>query len=145
MTVPEVSCKTVAMQNSLQWPCSMYPIPHPRLVRVRISYIFFLIFPEHPEFWAPLQIPIWGPPGCTLYQENTSSRIFLQSSKDEKGASPLCSHNILSASPTTVPITLSCYLHSPTLECVLFQDKTVSLLSSSLPEHLAEHTHGYVC
>ena len=27
-----------------------------------ILYIFFLIFPGHPEFWTPLQIPIWGPP-----------------------------------------------------------------------------------
>ena len=27
-----------------------------------IIYIFFLIFPEHPEFWTPLQIPIGGPP-----------------------------------------------------------------------------------
>ena len=30
---------------------------------VDIIYIFFsLIFSEHPEFWTPLQIPIWGPP-----------------------------------------------------------------------------------
>ena len=27
-----------------------------------ILYIFFLIFPGHPEFWTPLQILIWGPP-----------------------------------------------------------------------------------
>ena len=26
-----------------------------------ILYIFFPIFPGHPEYWTPLQIPIWGP------------------------------------------------------------------------------------
>ena len=37
-----------------------------------ILYIFFsLIFPGHPEYWIPLQIPIWGPPlGCTLLQDD---------------------------------------------------------------------------
>ena len=70
MTMAEVCCKAVAMQNSSQWPCSMHPIPQLRYVGVRISYIFFfLIFPGHLEFWTPLQIPIWGPPlGCTLLQ-----------------------------------------------------------------------------
>ena len=68
MTVPGVSCKALATQNSSEWPCSMCPIPpgsglwgwgHP-------AYIF-LIFPGHPESWTPLQIPSWGPPlGCTL-------------------------------------------------------------------------------
>ena len=67
MTTPEVSCKAVAMQNSSQWPCSLCPIPQLRVVWVRTSYIYiyiyiFLIFPEHPEFWTPLQIPIWAPP-----------------------------------------------------------------------------------
>ena len=28
--------------------------------------LYFLIFPEHPELWTPLQIPLWGSPGCTL-------------------------------------------------------------------------------
>ena len=61
MTMPEVSCTAVAVQNSSQWPCSMCPFPQLRLVGVRTSYIYFsLIFPEHPEFWTPLQIPIWG-------------------------------------------------------------------------------------
>ena len=41
MTMPEVSCKTVVMQNYSQWPCSMCPIPQFRLVGVRTSYIFF--------------------------------------------------------------------------------------------------------
>ena len=63
MTMPEVSCKAVAVQNSFQWPCSMCPFPQLRLVGVRTSYIYFsLIFPEYPEFWAPLQIPVWAPP-----------------------------------------------------------------------------------
>ena len=63
MTTPEVGCKSVAIQNNSQWPCSMRPIPS-RLVGVRTSYIFFvlLLFPGHPEFWTPLQIPIWAPP-----------------------------------------------------------------------------------
>ena len=49
---------------------SMCPIPQLRLVGVRTSYIyFFLIFPGHPEFWTPLQIPICAPTlGCTLLQ-----------------------------------------------------------------------------
>ena len=41
MTVLEVICKTVAMQNSSQWPCSMRPLPQLRLVVVRTSYIYF--------------------------------------------------------------------------------------------------------
>ena len=61
MTMIEVSCKTVTMQNSSQWPCSKCPIPQFRLVGVRTSYIF-LIFPGHPEFWTPLQIPLGGGP-----------------------------------------------------------------------------------
>ena len=32
MTVLEVICKTVAMQNNSQWPGSMRPIPQLRLV-----------------------------------------------------------------------------------------------------------------
>ena len=68
MTVPAVSCKALATQNSSEWPCSMCPIPpdsglwgwgHP-------TYIF-LIFSGHPESWTPSQIPSWCPPlGCTL-------------------------------------------------------------------------------
>ena len=63
MTMPEVSCKAVAVQNSSEWPRSMCPILQVGLVGVRTSYIYSsLIFPKHPEFWTPLQIPIWGPP-----------------------------------------------------------------------------------
>ena len=63
MTILEVICTAVAIQNSSHWPCSMCPIPQLRLVGVRTSYIhFFLIFPEHPEFWIALQIPIWALP-----------------------------------------------------------------------------------
>ena len=63
MTMPEVSCKAVAMQNSSPWPYSMCPFPQLRLVGGEdILYIyFFLIFPGHPELWTPLQIPIWAP------------------------------------------------------------------------------------
>ena len=55
MTMPEVSCKT-----TLNGPAPCVPSPHCRLVGGRTSYI--LLFPGHPEFRTPLQIPIWGPP-----------------------------------------------------------------------------------
>ena len=62
MTMPEVSCTAVAIQNSSQWPCSTCPIPQLRLVGVRTSYIYFsLIFPGHSEFWTLFQIPICPP------------------------------------------------------------------------------------
>ena len=41
MTILEVICKTIAIQNKSQWPCSMRPIPQLRLVGVRTSYIYF--------------------------------------------------------------------------------------------------------
>ena len=69
MTVPGVSCKALATQNSSEWLCSICPFPVLRLVGVRTSYIFFLIFPEHLELGTPLQIPSYGPPlGYTLLQ-----------------------------------------------------------------------------
>ena len=40
MTMPEVVCKTIAMQNNSQWPCSMCPIPQSTTVGVRTSLIF---------------------------------------------------------------------------------------------------------
>ena len=41
-----------------------------------ILYIYiFLIFPRNPEFWAPLQIPIWDPPGCTLLHCHAKIRL----------------------------------------------------------------------
>ena len=47
MTMPEVSCKTVAMQNNFQWPCSMCLFPPPNPVQTcgdeDILYIFFNI------------------------------------------------------------------------------------------------------
>ena len=43
--------------------------PWLRLMGVRTSYIHFLIFSGHLEFWTPLQVLSWGPPlGCTLLQ-----------------------------------------------------------------------------
>ena len=47
MTIPEVSCTAVAVQNSSEWPCSLCPFPQLRLVGVRASYMYFLIFPGH--------------------------------------------------------------------------------------------------
>ena len=60
MTMPEIICKSVAMQNNSQGPCSMCPTPelrHPIYI-----YFFFLVFPGHPEFWTTLQILLWGGP-----------------------------------------------------------------------------------
>ena len=62
MTVLEVICKTVAIQNNSQWPCSLRPIPQLRPVGVRTSYIyFFLIFPGH-RVLGPITNPCSGPP-----------------------------------------------------------------------------------
>ena len=42
MTMAEVGCKAVAIQNISQWLCSRCPIPHLRLVVGEdIIYIFF--------------------------------------------------------------------------------------------------------
>ena len=41
MTILEVTCKTVAIQNNSQWLCSLCPIHQLRLVGVRTSYIYF--------------------------------------------------------------------------------------------------------
>ena len=41
MTMPEGSCKAVAVQNSSEWPCSKCPFPQLRLVGVRTFYIYF--------------------------------------------------------------------------------------------------------
>ena len=40
MTILEVICTAVAVQNNSQWPCSMCPRPQFRLVGVRTSHIF---------------------------------------------------------------------------------------------------------
>ena len=40
MTLLEIICTTVAIQNNSHWPCAMSPILQFRLVGVRISHIF---------------------------------------------------------------------------------------------------------
>ena len=42
MTMLEAICKTVAMENNSQCPCSLCPIPHLRLVGVMTSHIYLL-------------------------------------------------------------------------------------------------------
>ena len=79
MTMPEVSCKAVAVQNNSQRPCSMCPIAQLRLVGLGHHIYFSLIFPDHPEFWTPLQIPIWAPPW--LHPIAMSSRGHCQMSE----------------------------------------------------------------
>ena len=59
MTTPEVICKTVAMQNSSQWPCSTCPIPQLRLMGLRTSYIY-KIFSGH-RVLDPITNPCLGP------------------------------------------------------------------------------------
>ena len=96
MTMPEVSCNTVAMQNNSQWPCSMCPIPQFRLVGVRTYPILFLVFPGHPEVRTPLQIPIWGVPWlhpvtiCSYL--SLDSEFFLSQNSSIKGAELGSSH-----------------------------------------------------
>ena len=74
MPMPGVSCKTVAMQNSSQWSCSMCPIPQFRLVGVRTSCIFLVFSRPHYKSLSR------GPPGCTLLQPPLSD------------IHPLCNH-----------------------------------------------------
>ena len=76
MTMPEVTFKTVAIQNSSPWPCSMCPFPQLRLWGWGHPIYIFLIFPGCLEFWTPLQIPIWGSPlGCTLLQSHGAGHL----------------------------------------------------------------------
>ena len=62
MTVPEVICKTVAIQNNSQCPCSMHSIPQLRLVGVRTSYIYFFQYflytlSSGPHYKSPFGAP----------------------------------------------------------------------------------------
>ena len=42
MTMPDVSCIAIAIQNISEWPCSMCPFPQLRLVGgENILYTFF--------------------------------------------------------------------------------------------------------
>ena len=114
MTVLEVSCTAVAVQNSSQWPCSVCPIPQLRLVGVRTSYIFFsLIFPKHPEFWTPFQIPISPPPPlhpvtlCVSLNYITS--VYVQKAKvktqlQDQKLFPKGDRRELQSIPKTIPI-----------------------------------------
>ena len=83
MTVLEVICKTVTMQNNSQWPCSMCPIPQFRLMGVRTSHIFNISWTSwvldpitNPSFGGPLAEPSYTtinpPPGSILYLQNNS-------------------------------------------------------------------------
>ena len=61
MTMPGVSCKAVATQNSSEWPCSMCPIPPwLRLVGVRTSYIYFSNISWTPWALDPITNPFLG-------------------------------------------------------------------------------------
>ena len=62
MTVPGVSCKALATQNSSEWPCSMCPIPPwLRLVGVRTSYIHCSNISWTPRVLDPITNPFLGP------------------------------------------------------------------------------------
>ena len=86
LTILEVICKAVAMQNSSQWPCSMCTILQLRLVGVRTSYIFFSNVSWTPWVLDPITYSLFGPPplGCTLLHyniqdlwENLSKSLYL--------------------------------------------------------------------
>ena len=65
MTMPEVSCKAVAMQNSSQWPCSMCRIPPVQTCEGEdILYIYFLDTLSSGPYYKSLFAP--PPLGCTL-------------------------------------------------------------------------------
>ena len=124
MTMAEVSCKTVAVQNSSQWPCSTCPIPQLRLVGVRTSYIFFsLIFPEHPES-GPHEKSLFGPSPqlhpVTIAVEGKDISVLLSYSfcctKFQEAASNLNDK--------------AC--HPETLECILNRNKPWSSLMRKL-------------
>ena len=75
MTMPGVSCKAVATQNSSEWPCSMCPFPWLRLVGVRTSYIYFSNISWTPWALDPITNPFLGPstwlhPASILLQTN---------------------------------------------------------------------------
>ena len=78
MTMPEVICKTVAMQNNSQWPCSMCPIPLFTLVggAGRASCIFNI-------FWTawvldPIANPYFGnPPASRLHPITRAGSVQL--------------------------------------------------------------------
>ena len=79
-----ISKKRVKNYRYAKWPClrlvaklllcrttlnGLAPcVPFPSSDLWGWRHPIFLIFPGHPEFWTPLQIPLWGPHGCTLLQ-----------------------------------------------------------------------------
>ena len=86
MTVPEVLCKTVAMQNNSQRPCSLCPIPQLRLVGVRKSYIYLYYFPDTLSSGPHYKSLFGGPPGCTLLPIHTFGVVPEYSHALKKGA-----------------------------------------------------------
>ena len=80
MTVLEVICKTVAMQNSCQWPFSMCPIPQLRLVGVKTSYIFFFSYfldtlSSEPHYKSLFGAPSWLYPVTESQEENVGKDL----------------------------------------------------------------------
>ena len=61
MTILEVSCTAVGVQNSSEWPCSMCPLPQLRLVGVRTSYTYFSSISWKPWVLDPITNPYLGP------------------------------------------------------------------------------------
>ena len=81
MTMPGVSCKAVATQNSSEWPCSMCPFPQLRLVGVRTSYIFFSNISWTPWVLDPITNPFLGPsswlhPVSTLHGKSQNASFL---------------------------------------------------------------------
>ena len=59
--MPGISCKTVVIQNSSEWLCSMCPFPQLRLVGVRTSYMYFSNISWTPWVLDPITNPYLGP------------------------------------------------------------------------------------
>ena len=77
MTILEVICQTVDMQNNSMALFHMFPLPVTDLWGC--SHPMFLIFPGHPEFWTPLQIPLCrgGPLAAPCYIESHNSNSLV--------------------------------------------------------------------
>ena len=83
-------------KTTLNGPAACVPSPSSDLWGW--GHPIFLIFPGHPEFWTPLQIPLWGgSPGCTLlhffyYHLSTCSLFHLHPSLPHYNQTGVCVH-----------------------------------------------------
>ena len=76
--------KLLLCKTALNSPAPFVPSPSSDLWGWGHPIFFFLVFPGHPEFWTPLQIPVWAPTPClhpvSIWAEDNLGRIFVNSS-----------------------------------------------------------------